>query len=70
MNKTGGQMYAEVTGFASVLRDREYGGEPTGLKTQISKSGRAPDTPEFEAGYGGATTWATFNLFVRLPRSH
>ena len=65
-------MYGEITGFSSVLRDREYGGEPTGLKTQISKKWQSASTRQnYEAGYGGATTWATFNLFVRLPpRSH
>ena len=61
-------MYGEITGFASVLRDREHGGEPTGLKTQISKKWQsATYRQNYEAGYGGATTWGTVNVFLRLP---
>ena len=62
-----GQMYAEVTGFSALLRD-QASGEPTGVRMQVSKKWQsATYRQNYEAGYGGATTWGTVNVFLRLP---
>ena len=60
-------LLGEITGFAAVLRDKA--GEPTGIKTQISKKWQSVSTRQnYEAGYGGAlVTWGTFNVLMRLP---
>ena len=60
-------LLGEITGFAAVLRDKA--GEPTGIKTQISKKWQSVSTRQnYEAGYGGGdVTWGTFNVLMRLP---